>query len=128
MDLQQTRNQEHQHPRHNGVTAQHRQDQVDVDKTGNTVRQPDPAASPLGTDEEAAGTPVHPRFIEPTLQSETTRDPARHRTADTSDASSGAMDTGPAPRSGRYRVTAYLGIAAVLAAAALLIGMMMATS
>jgi hypothetical protein len=33
---------------------------IDAGKTGDKIAYPDPAAVPLGTDEEAAGTPVPP--------------------------------------------------------------------
>ena len=36
----------------------HLRDDIDSGRTGDKVAFPDPAAAPLGTDEEAAGTPV----------------------------------------------------------------------
>ena len=36
---------------------------IDSGRTGDKVSFPDPAAAPLGTDEEAAGTPLSPEAI-----------------------------------------------------------------
>lgn len=46
-----------------GDTAAQLRDDIDQGCTGDKVRFPDPAVAPLGTDEEAAGTPVDPRVI-----------------------------------------------------------------
>ena len=43
---------------------------IDSGKTGDTVDYPDPAAAPLGTDEEAAGTPVPPDAVRHALDKE----------------------------------------------------------
>lgn len=43
--------------------AQLRQD-IDSGRTGGKVAAPDPAASPLGTDDEAGGAPASPVTIE----------------------------------------------------------------
>lgn len=53
-------------------------DAIDTGRTGDKVAFPDPAAAPLGTDEEAAGTPVSSRDVEVTIAQETTHssDPA----------------------------------------------------
>ena len=50
---------------HRGSTATTEQLRHDIDQglTGDKVRAPDPAAAPLGTDEEAAGTPIDPRLL-----------------------------------------------------------------
>jgi hypothetical protein len=45
-----------QHKQDGATTAQLRDD-IDRGRTGDKVDFPDPAAAPLGTDEEAAGTP-----------------------------------------------------------------------
>jgi hypothetical protein len=47
------------------ATARLRHD-IDSGRTGDKVDWPDPAAAPLGTDEEAAGTPVAPALVEHT--------------------------------------------------------------
>jgi hypothetical protein len=47
------------------ATARLRHD-IDSGRTGDKVDWPDPAAAPLGTDEEAAGTPVPPALVEHT--------------------------------------------------------------
>ena len=51
---------------------------IDSGRTGDKVAFPDPAAAPLGTDEEAAGTPVSSRDVEVSIAQETahTPDPA----------------------------------------------------
>jgi hypothetical protein len=41
-----------------GGTVSQLRDAIDSGRTGEKVRWPDPAAAPLGTDEEAAGTPL----------------------------------------------------------------------
>jgi len=44
------------------TTEQLRHD-IDQGLTGDKVRAQDPAAAPLGTDEEAAGTPIDPKLL-----------------------------------------------------------------
>lgn len=44
------------------TTSQLRRD-VDSGRTGDKVAAPDPATVPLGTDEEAAGTPIPPEAV-----------------------------------------------------------------
>jgi hypothetical protein len=55
---------------------------IDSGRTGEKVPGSDPAAAPLGTDDEAAGGPAAPRSIEVTRQYETRRPstvrPAHH--------------------------------------------------
>ncbi|TWB71861.1 hypothetical protein FBZ87_106105 [Nitrospirillum amazonense] len=46
-----------------GATSRLRED-IDSGRTGDKVDYPDPAAAPLGTDEEAAGTPTPPGAAE----------------------------------------------------------------
>jgi len=46
---------------------------IDSGRTGDKVAFPDPAAAPLGTDEEAAGTPVSPHAAALALSLETAR-------------------------------------------------------
>jgi len=41
-----------------GATAEQLRSDIDSGRTGDKVPAPDPAAAPLGTDEEAAGTPI----------------------------------------------------------------------
>lgn len=62
---------------------------IDRGLTGSKVAARDPAAAPLGTDEEAAGTPPHPDVVARTLQREMSNpaaahahrpEPVRHRT------------------------------------------------
>ncbi len=54
---------------HGATTEQLRHD-IDQGRTGDKVRFPDPAAAPLGTDEEAAGTPIDPQVIARTREAE----------------------------------------------------------
>jgi hypothetical protein len=46
---------------------------IDHGRTGDKVDFPDPAAAPLGTDEEAAGTPIDPRDVTSTRLRERAR-------------------------------------------------------
>lgn len=57
-------------------TAQLR-DAIDRGRTGSKVAHPDPAAAPLGTDEEAAGTPPSTAAVTQALRDEV-RNPAAH--------------------------------------------------
>jgi hypothetical protein len=52
-----------------GTIAQLRDD-IDAGRTGDKVDWPDPAAVPLGTDEEAAGTPPDASAVETALRLE----------------------------------------------------------
>jgi hypothetical protein len=52
--------------------AQLRQD-IDSGRTADKIPFPDPAAAPLGTDEEAAGTPVSSRAAAAAIRAETAR-------------------------------------------------------
>ena len=52
---------------------------IDSGKTGDKVRNSDPAAAPLGTDEEAAGTPVSREAVEMARSDEVDRDPPKER-------------------------------------------------
>jgi len=46
-----------------GSTPSQLRADIDSGKTGDKVAWPDPAAAPLGTDEEAAGTPISPEAV-----------------------------------------------------------------
>jgi hypothetical protein len=48
-------------------------DVIDRGRTGDKVRVADPALAPLGTDEEAAGTPPSPTAVAAALREETAR-------------------------------------------------------
>jgi hypothetical protein len=52
--------------------------EIDAGRTGDKVAFPDPAAAPLGTDEEAAGTPPTPEHLDIAFAQEPRR-PTRHR-------------------------------------------------
>lgn len=56
-----------------GAAARLRRD-IDAGRTGDKVAFPDPAAAPLGTDDEAAGTPVTPAQAELAREAELGRD------------------------------------------------------
>jgi len=45
-------------------TADQLRHDIDRGRTGDKIAWPDPASAPLGTDEEAAGTPPNPREVE----------------------------------------------------------------
>ena len=57
------------------TTAQLRHD-IDTGRTGEKVAAPDPAAAPLGTDDEAAGTPPSGQAVATARDAEL-KDPAR---------------------------------------------------
>jgi hypothetical protein len=56
-----------------GSTTERLRIDIDSGKTGDKIPVADPAAAPLGTDEEAAGTPVDPRVVEAVRQEELRR-------------------------------------------------------
>jgi hypothetical protein len=64
-------------PKSGPTTAQLR-DAIDRGRTGSKVPYEDPAAAPLGTDEEAAGTPPGPEAIRIAMRSEV-KNRGRHR-------------------------------------------------
>ena len=47
-----------------GSTTAQLRDDIDHGRTGDKVDAPDPAVAPLGTDEEAAGTPPDPCVVD----------------------------------------------------------------
>jgi hypothetical protein len=53
-----------------GPTTAQLRDAIDRGRTGSKVPHPDPAAAPLGTDEEAAGTPPAPDAVRTALRNE----------------------------------------------------------
>ena len=53
-----------------GATTEQLRHDIDQGRTGDKVRFPDPAAAPLGTDEEAAGTPIDPQVVAQTRDAE----------------------------------------------------------
>ena len=53
-----------------GATTDQLRNDIDQGRTGDKVAFPDPAVAPLGTDEEAAGTPIDPRVIAETREAE----------------------------------------------------------
>jgi hypothetical protein len=56
-----------------GASAERLRGDIDAGRTGDKVSWPDPAAAPLGTDEEAAGTPLHATMVETARAHETSR-------------------------------------------------------
>ena len=58
--------------RRSGATTEQLRHDIEQGRTGDKVRFPDPAAAPLGTDEEAAGTPINPEVIARTHEAEAT--------------------------------------------------------
>ncbi len=63
------------------VTVDKLRDDIDRGRAGDKVDGPDPAAVPLGADEEAAGTPLSPDLIRQTRDVELSRlhQPPQHR-------------------------------------------------
>lgn len=55
--------------RNKATTDQLRND-IDSGRTGDKIPFPDPAAAPLGTDDEAAGQPTDPRTVEQVRRAE----------------------------------------------------------
>ena len=56
--------------RQSGATTEQLRDDIDQGRSGDKVRFRDPAVAPLGTDEEAAGTPIDPQVIAQTRATE----------------------------------------------------------
>jgi hypothetical protein len=75
---------------------------IDSGRTGDKVSAPDPAMAPLGTDDEAAGTPPSPAAVALTRRLENSRPPQ------------------PEPRTGLGH--AWILIAIVIALAAAIVG------
>ncbi len=85
---------------------------IDRGRTGSKVAASDPAAAPLGTDDEAAGTPVAAREVEAAWEAERKQDVERID----SDASRSSADGG-----GTSRATLLIiGVIAIIVAASLL--------
>jgi hypothetical protein len=57
----------------NTSTIAQLRDDIDAGRTGDKVDWPDPAVAPLGTDEEAAGTPPDAWAVETALRLEVSR-------------------------------------------------------
>ncbi len=64
--------------RHSPKTSDKLRHAIDRGHGGDKVAYPDPAAAPLGTDDEAAGTPPSPERLDITFASEMRR-PANYR-------------------------------------------------
>lgn len=63
--------------RHSGPAAASRlRDRIDSGATGDKVAHPDPAAAPLGTDDEAAGHPPTAAQVREASRHETARTPS----------------------------------------------------
>jgi hypothetical protein len=58
------------HGARSGPTVAQLRDAIDRGRTGSKVPYQDPAAAPLGTDEEAAGTPPSPEDIRVAMRNE----------------------------------------------------------
>ena len=65
-----------------GDTLEQLRADIDSGRTGDKVSAPDPAMAPLGTDEEAAGTPPSPAAIALTRRLETSHPNQPHRRPD----------------------------------------------
>lgn len=86
-------------PDHNRANVDQLRHDIDQGRTGDKVRFPDPAAAPLGTDEEAAGTPIDPRIVAEVRDREVTQPPPR--------------DSQRSPVSGDWGVTIWVAIVVV---------------
>ena len=69
-------------PRRRGVNADQLRDAIDRGRTGSKVPFSDPAAAPLGTDEEAAGTPSSTAELTQAMRHEV-KNRGRHRPSGT---------------------------------------------
>ncbi len=94
--------------RRSATPAQLRHD-IDSGRTGDKIPFPDPAAAPLGTDEEAAGTPVSGRAAAAARRAETARRDEPQR------------PNSPTRSGGAWMVIALIVAAAVLVAAGVLL-------
>jgi hypothetical protein len=104
-------------PRPGDTTAQLKHD-IDCGLTGDRSGGFDPAAAPLGTDDEAAGVTLSPELIAQT------RAQARAGAADTSCANAACPDMAPDAELGRQRglvLVAAAGLAAGVALAVLML-------
>ena len=62
-------------PKRGGAVADELRARIDAGQTADKVNHPDPAAVPLGTDAEAAGTPTDPAAMRRAAAQETARTP-----------------------------------------------------
>jgi hypothetical protein len=65
-------------PRPSSAASQLRRD-IDSGRTGDKIAHPDPAASPLGTDDEAGGAPIDRKALAKARAQETGRDVPKGR-------------------------------------------------
>ncbi|XBQ16021.1 MAG: hypothetical protein ABL308_13825 [Oceanicaulis sp.] len=87
--------------------------QIETGASGDKVAYPDPGASPLGTDDEAAGRPPEPERVEMSMKAEHRADPAGHPPRQTAPRP-GPVEDGAPPRvetSAKFK----LGVAAAAA-------------
>jgi hypothetical protein len=66
---------------HLGPTAAQLRKEIDRGRAGSKVDHPDPTAAPLGTDDEAAGTPPSPAAVAMAHRHEVENAPARTSTS-----------------------------------------------
>jgi hypothetical protein len=62
-----------------GVTTERLRKDIDRGQAGSKVDYPDPAAAPLGTDDEAAGTPPTQAQVRSAHQQEVTSSPPKQK-------------------------------------------------
>jgi hypothetical protein len=60
-----------------GSTTEQLRHDIDAGRTGSKIDFPDPAAAPLGTDDEAAGMPPSPAEVDTARRQEVESAPAR---------------------------------------------------
>ncbi|HYG27630.1 MAG TPA: hypothetical protein VD906_12050 [Caulobacteraceae bacterium] len=103
-----------------GDTAAQLKDDINSGRTGDKVAGFDAAAAPLGTDEEAAGTPVEPRVIAEARRQETA---GRPDSATTNAATPELQPNGAPPRQS-YAMPVLLGVIAAVALLTLLLALL----
>jgi hypothetical protein len=107
-------------PERRGSTTAQLRDDIQSGRTGEKVGGFDPAASPLGTDDEAGGTPPSPEVIEHARMQETAGKP------NSATANAATPKLQPDARLGGQKGMALYALAGVGAAAALAVALLAA--
>jgi cobalamin biosynthesis Mg chelatase CobN len=87
---------------------------IDRGRTGSKVPHADPAAAPLGTDEEAAGTPPAPETVTRTYQRETGNPAAHSGSANASHSPTRSKSGHAVPSALIFAVLALMALTAVI--------------
>ena len=102
-----------------GATVAQLRDDIDSGRTGDKIGGFDPAASPLGTDDEAAGVRHDPELVEAMRLQERSDQPTGRQNAATPE-----MQPDGRPPRPSYLAPALLGVAAAVVLAALLLALL----